>query len=172
MMEHLEISLVELRALLTQINHYTFYEIEHLDINFSFKNEYNEVVFKLGQPQIRTIRNLPNLNNDWGYNIEITIDRHLNRNSLLENISSFRLMYSRYVEYAVESIIISSDGLTIIFVMTNFNSAQGQCIFSYTPGNLYTQADVLVESLSTTFTPQNLVPPSVPIPVVTNIWNV
>lgn len=170
--EHLSIDL-NCIGQIYQVQWYHCSEQEHLSIGVNINDSgYHQYLYQIGQPQIVSIINYPNQNNDWGHIIKITFDRHLNETSVAENILSFNMIDSRGIEFAPEEIALESDGLTITFIMQNFNSAYGSCIFSYTTGTLYTYTNVIVENFSTTFTPQNLVTPSVPAPTVERIWNV
>lgn len=169
--EHIELN-IQASGNIIYIQYYYAQETEHLELNLTCNQKYNCSLFQIGQPQVISIRNISDGQNNWGFIIKVTFDRHLKDTTIEENALSFNMIDSHGTEFVPENAVLSSDGLTITFTMQNFNSAYGQCIFSYTAGTMETWADFLVENFSVNFIPQNLVPPSVPAPVVTNIWNV
>ena len=62
--------------------------------------------------------------------------------------------------------------MTVGLSFQNFNGAAGVCSAQYVPGTVRSMADVPLEATACSFTPQNLVPPSVPSPSVVSAYNV
>ena len=77
--------------------------------------------------------------------------------------------------FTTASISIDPSGLFITLGFTDFNSASGNLILTYTPGSIKSPPilpDTLMQAWSLTFVPVELVPPDVGVPEVLEVFNV
>ena len=128
-------------------------------------------LYRTGVPQIVSAENYAEGEN-WGLRALFRFDRHLNAADVADDPNAFRIVDSLggvFIAYAAR---LYPDGMTVGLSFQNFNGAAGVCSAQYVPGTVRSMADVPLEATACSFTPQNLVPPSVPSPSVVSAYNV
>lgn len=83
---------------------------------------------------------------------------------------AFKLTDSLGSVYIAQTAATSADGKTLTLGFIDFNNAVGECAISYTPGTVMSPVAALAAQ-SVSFTPEGLVPTYIPLPEVTEIWN-
>lgn len=123
-------------------------------------------------PNLVDAYNIDDGNGDWGKKLVIVSDVHLRAGEIEKYASSFAITDSMGRSFAAYSAELSvEDGLTVVLSFKDFNAAKGDCIISYTPGAAITLANTVMEYTELAFTPVHLVPPDIPVPEATDIWN-
>lgn len=169
-MEHLELggvsALVSLRGITTYNN---FMEAHHLELN-SVSGSTRLTYGHSALPQ--TVQNVEDEDENWGTTIEVTFDYP---NTIgTADATMFTLVDSNNINYACESVALSTDGLTLILTFQDFNlAARAEDItLTYTApttGGLQSPA-VQTASFTETFEPENLVSLINP-PEFVSAWN-
>lgn len=83
---------------------------------------------------------------------------------------AFKLTDSLGAVFLAQTAATSADGKTLTLTFIDFNNAVGECSISYTPGTVMSPVAALAAQ-SVSFTPEGLVPTYIPLPEVTEIWN-
>ena len=129
-------------------------------------------LYHAGVPNIVAAYNLPDENDDWGHIAVFVFDKHLLASSIPSQYAAFSIVDSRGTSFIAQSAVLGSDGLTVTLTFLDFNGANGICSATYTPGTVVSMAGTALQQGSYSFTPQNLVAPSVSAPEVVSISNV
>lgn len=170
--EHIEISNLTAKGILTALGNYSFKAAdEHIKVaNISAGALYNGL-YSISVPNIISVQNEDDGTGDWGKRLIITFDVHLQAATVTVNATRFILTDSRNATYTASTAALGTDGKTVILIFTNFNSAQGECIISYTPGTIVSMAETIAESTSKMFIPRNLYDPGINPPKPVEVWN-
>jgi len=104
---------------------------------------------------------------NWGFRIRVRTAHDMTSLDYLD----FTLKDSNNVNFAITG-IIKADVREYEFTTGDFNNAYGNLILSFVGGGTTRgEAEQLISPFNVTFTPQNLVPTSIPLPEVEVIWN-
>lgn len=123
-------------------------------------------------PNIISAYNIENENGDWGKKLIVVFDVHLRANEIATNFAAFAITDSLGRSFSANIAELSlDDAKTVTLTFEDFNTANGDCIVSYTPGTAITLADTKMEYTELAFTPINLVAPEIPVPEAVAIWN-
>ena len=128
-------------------------------------------LYSLSVPKFIEAYNIKDENEDWGTTVVVKLDVHIVKEQVESLYSQFVLVDSTNVRYTPSGAILHDDGKTITFTFMNFNNAIGTCKIQYFPGTIKSMAGISMESAYINFTPENLVPVSIPVPEVEEIWN-
>lgn len=114
-------------------------------------------------------RNVDNGEGNFGLFIDIQMDHPIS--NIEGNVDAFTMTDSAGNQYTCVGINASDDGIILRLEFVDFNLSAGQNLtISYTPGSVQSPA-VPMEAFSFTFTPENLVAPSIGQPEVVRIRN-
>lgn len=167
--EHLELADVSAAGKLTAIAYHDAAEREHLTFSVASGAPYGGL-YQIGVPQLVAAENV-NASGDWGRRAVFTFDRHLRADEVAAQPTAFRIVDALDRPFVASTATLEADGLTVRLVFPNFNAASGVCKAVYVPGTVHSMAGDALEAVERSFTPQHLVPPSVPAPAVTSIEN-
>lgn len=144
---------------------------EHITLGKISSNVPYGGLYSLDMPVILSAYNVEDEEGDWGTTIIVEFSNYLVASQVADNYLNFSLVDSWGAAYYPSTATLASDGVTVTLKFTDFNPAYDLCEIRYTPGTIYSMATIQVEETSVSFTPQNLDPPDIPQPEVTNIWN-
>ena len=175
--EHIEIKKLDVVGDLTEIRQRPAEADEHIEIAAIDAGALYGGLYSTGQPVMLSASNLLTIEDkdgelveNYGLRITVRFAAHMDSASVAENLSAFVMRDSNGATSAVIS-AETENGLDWIFTMADFNNAMGECTVSYTPGTLVTMAGTVAESLSVTFTPENLTPSAVEAPKILEVYN-
>lgn len=166
--EHIELAL-KARGNLTDVNYIYTQMPEHLELDVNIGAPYGGL-YRIGTPSLISVENIAE-GIDWGRIAIYTFDRHLRKEEVAANPTAFQIVDSLGGHFVAQNAQLLPNGKAVRLSFLNFNGAIGECTAQYVPGDVHTMADAELPALSLAFTPRNLVPPSVPAPVVTSLEN-
>lgn len=174
--EHIEVKNVDADGHLTEIRTVGTTHNEHIEVAVIDAGALYGGLYSTGQPVMLRAANIPTIVEvdgeqveNYGLRIVVRFAAHMDF-SVTENLSAFVMRDSNGATSAVIS-AETENGLDWVFTLADFNNAMGDCTLSYTPGTLVTMAGTVAESLSVTFTPENLTPSAVEAPKILEVYN-
>ena len=162
---------IEAQASLTSIRWNSGFTTENISIDIGAGALYGGL-YRIGNALIIDTYNVEDSNQNWGTTLIVKFDRHLRAAEVAAQPTTFKIVDSASITFTASSATLGSDGLTVTLRFNDFNPAYGQCSIVYTPGTIHSMASVSLASTSYAFTPSNLNPPVVPIPVVIDAFNI
>lgn len=109
---------------------------------------------------------------DWGKMAVFVFDVNLDAPQINANPSLFSFRDSRGMTFTATSAVLSSDRRTVVLTFADFNAANGVCTAKFTGSDITTCAGTVMETTTTSFTPENLVPPAIDPPEPVRLWNI
>lgn len=174
--EHIEVKNVDVDGHLTEIRNVGTAHNEHIEVAVIDAGALYGGLYSTGQPVMLRAANIPTTveengeqKENYGLRITVRFAAHMDF-SVTENLSAFVMRDSNGTAFAVVA-AETENGLDWVFTLADFNNAMGDCTLSYTPGTLVTMAGTVAESLSVTFTPENLTPSAVEAPKILEVYN-
>ena len=170
--EHIEVKKVEAKGKLTEIKAVEAVDNEHIELAAINAGALYGGLYSALQPVFR-VQNAPvdafdsegNAYQDWGKVVLAISSVHLDVSTVGENFGNFIMTDSTGKTFAVAAVELDkSDGMTLRLTFADFNSADGSCVLTYTPGTLTSMAGTAVESAAVEFVPENLVKPEISPP--------
>ena len=177
--EHIEIKNVAHKASLTEIGKLDVSNEEHIELANIDAGALYGGLYSMDLPSFRSARNVPVdamddegvEYQDWGKVVLVSLDVHLEPTSVASNAARFVLTDNKGRTFVASSAEpINADGLTLRLTFADINMASGTCTIAYTPGTVNTMYGLTAEAMSVTFTPENLVAPSVSVPEAMYAW--
>lgn len=127
-------------------------------------------LYRTGAPQLVEAENI-DTGGDWGRTALFRFDRHLDATEVAAQPTAFEIVDAYDRRFVAQTAAVDADGLTVRLGFLNFNGAFGTCTARYVPGTVHSMAGAALLATSCSFTPQNLVPPSVPVPALLSVEN-
>lgn len=129
---------------------------EHIDVNeISIKTPYGGL-YSTNEPNIVSVYNKNNGNDNWGILVDVVFDTILSSNIDIDP-KWFKLVDSTGVEFEAYLVSLNNiDENIITLTFNDFNSAIGECLLIYTPGNIESIAGIKLSRTVFNFTLTNI----------------
>lgn len=167
--EHIALDLSRARGALTAVKYTDTATDEHIALSVAAGAPYGGL-YRIGVPQLVFAENVAD-GADWGRVALFRFDRHLRADEVAAQPTAFHIVDAYGRHFVAQAAELQPDGMTVALTFLNFNAAAGVCSAQYVPGTVHSMADAALEAASFTFTPRNLVPPSVPAPAPVSVEN-
>jgi hypothetical protein len=170
--EHIRIAGAFYQSQLTEIHYLEGKLAEHMEIVDATLDAPYGGLYAIGTPVIVNAYNIEDPDGDWGKIAVFVFDKHLVASEVAAQRAAFSILDNAGRIYTPRTATLGPDGKTVTLTFINFNRASGICQARYTAGTVTTMAGETLVDTSYAFTPQNLVPPSIPAPEPMSIENV
>lgn len=167
--EHIELDTRSVGTLIP-VEYHDAQTREHLNLAAAASPGPYGGLYRTGAPQLVEAENI-DTGGDWGRTALFRFDRHLDATEVAAQPTAFEIVDAYDRRFVAQTAAVDADGLTVRLGFLNFNGAFGTCTARYVPGTVHSMAGAALLATSCSFTPQHLVPPSVPVPALLSVEN-